>query len=182
MKRSERHGFDLLLDAAAFAARKHRAQRRKDATATPYINHPLAVARVLAEEGGVTDPEILAAALLHDTMEDTDTSYAELRGRFGARVADIVSEVTDTKFLGKKTRKRLQLARARRTSAAARQIKVADKLCNLRDILAMPPADWSEERKREYFDWAKAVVDRVRGANAGLERRFDGVYLASLVA
>jgi guanosine-3',5'-bis(diphosphate) 3'-pyrophosphohydrolase len=93
-----------------------------------------------------------------------------------------VAEVTDTKFLGKRTRKRLQLARARRASAEARQIKVADKLCNLRDILAKPPADWSAERKREYFDWAKAVVDRVRGVNAGLERRFDGVYLASPIA
>lgn len=179
MKRSERHGFDLLLYAAAFAARKHRVQRRKDAAATPYINHPLAVARALAEEGGVTDAEVLAAALLHDTIEDTDTRYDELRGQFGTRIADLVAEVTDTKFLGKKTRKRLQHARARRASAAACQIKVADKLCNLRDILAMPPADWTRARKREYFDWAKAVVDRVRGANPRLERRFDGLYMAA---
>jgi guanosine-3',5'-bis(diphosphate) 3'-pyrophosphohydrolase len=172
----------LLLTAADFAARKHRTQRRKDAAATPFINHPLAVARALAEEGGVDDAEVLAAALLHDTIEDTVTSYLELRGHFGTRIADLVAEVTDTKFLGKRTRKRLQLARARRASAEARQIKVADKLCNLRDILAKPPADWSAERKREYFDWAKAVVDRVRGVNAGLERRFDGVYLASPIA
>jgi guanosine-3',5'-bis(diphosphate) 3'-pyrophosphohydrolase len=168
----------LLLDAAIFAAHKHRAQRRKDAAATPFINHPLAVARALAEEGGVRDPEVLAAALLHDTIEDTETTYDELRGHFGARIADLVVEVTDTKFLAKRTRKRLQLSKARRASVAARQIKIADKLCNLRDILAVPPADWSAKRKREYFDWAKAVVDQVRGANPRLARKFDRVWEA----
>ena len=166
----------LILKAAAFAAHKHKDHRRKDANATPYINHPLAVALALCEKGGVEDPAILAAGLLHDTIEDTETTYEELRGQFGARIAGLVVEVTDTKFLGKKTRKRLQVSRARRASAAAQQIKLADKLCNLRDILASPPADWTEARKRAYFDWAKQVVDRVRGANPGLERRFDGVY------
>ncbi len=167
----------LMLKAAAFAAHKHRDQRRKDVKATPYINHPLALARALSEEGGVQDPEILAAALLHDTIEDTETSYDELRGQFGARIADIVAEVTDTKFLGKQSRKRLQLSKAGRASAAAQQVKIADKLCNLRDILGNPPAKWSEKRKREYFDWAKAVVDQVRGAIPKLERAFDAVYV-----
>jgi len=170
----------LLLRAAAFAAHKHRAQRRKDAAATPYINHPLAVARALAEEGGIQDPEVLAAALLHDTIEDTETCYEELRGQFGERIADVVAEVTDTKFLGKRARKRLQLAKAGRASRAAQQVKIADKLCNLRDILALPPAGWTPARKREYFDWAKTVVDAVRGVNPRLERRLDGVYRAAV--
>ena len=168
----------VILKAAALAAHKHRDQRRKDAKATPYINHPIEVARVLIEEGGVRDPKILAAALLHDTIEDTQTSYDELRGQFGARIADIVAEVTDTKFLGKTSRKQLQLAKAGHASAAAQQLKIADKLCNLRDILARPPAKWSKERQREYFDWAKAVVDQVRGANPRLERKFDAVHAA----
>ena len=166
----------LILKAAAFAAHKHRDQRRKDAGATPYINHPIEVARVLCEEGGVQDPEILAAALLHDTIEDTETSYEELLGEFGAPIAEIVAEVTDDKTLEKAERKRRQVAKAAGSSLAAQQIKIADKLCNLRDILAHPPAKWTEERKREYFDWAKTVVDQVRGANPGLARRFDEVY------
>ena len=166
----------LILKAAAFAAHKHRDQRRKDAKATPYINHPIEVARVLCVEGGVRDPKILAAALLHDTIEDTETSYKELRGQFGLLIADIVAEVTDTKFLDPHSRKRLQIAKAGHASAAAQQVKIADKLSNLRDILAHPPAKWSEERKREYFDWAKTVVNQVRRANPRLARKFDRVY------
>ena len=118
------------------------------------------------------------AALLHDTIEDTETSYDELRGQFGARIADIVAEVTDTKFLGKQSRKRLQLSKAGRASAAAQQVKIADKLCNLRDMLVSPPAKWSERRKHEYFDWAKAVVDQIRQANPRLAERFDAVWEA----
>jgi|APDOM4702015248_1054824.scaffolds.fasta_scaffold16508_2 guanosine-3',5'-bis(diphosphate) 3'-pyrophosphohydrolase len=166
----------LILKAAQFAAHKHRYQKRKDKNETPYINHPLEVARVLNEEGGVTDPGILAAALLHDTIEDTQTTYVELRGQFGKRIADIVAEVTDTKSLGKRTRKSLQVAKAGRASVAAQQVKIADKVSNLRDILASPPADWTLERKQQYFDWAKLVVDEVRDANPALTKRFDKLY------
>ena len=176
--RTHGHELALVLKAATFAAHKHRDQRRKDVKATPYINHPLALAQALCEEGAVDDPIILAAALLHDTIEDTETSYDELRGQFGARIADIVAEVTDTKFLGKQLRKRLQLAKAGRASAAAQQVKIADKLCNLRDLLASPPAKWSQRRKHEYFDWAKAVVDQIRQANPRLAERFDAVWEA----
>lgn len=166
----------LVLKAAQFAAHKHRDQRRKDEDKTPYINHPLTVARALVEEGGVEDPEILAAALLHDTIEDTETTYDELLGQFGERIAKIVVEVTDDKTLDKQTRKDLQVAKASRVSAAAQQVKIADKLCNLRDILASPPADWSLTRKQEYFDWAKKVVDQIREANPGLAGKFDELY------
>jgi guanosine-3',5'-bis(diphosphate) 3'-pyrophosphohydrolase len=176
MKRSEATALRLLVEAAGFAAHKHRKQFRKDADRTPYIQHPLAVARALAEEGGVDDPELLAAALLHDTLEDTDTSAAELEAAFGPRIAALVAEVTDDKSLPKAERKRLQFERAGRASPAAQQLKIADKLCNLRDIVAIPPADWSAERKREYFDWAKSVVDRIRAANLRLAAEFDAVY------
>jgi guanosine-3',5'-bis(diphosphate) 3'-pyrophosphohydrolase len=125
--------------------------------------------------GGVSDPAVLAAALLHDTLEDTETTYAELRGEFGARVADLVAEVTDVKWLRKHARKRLQIARAKRSSGDAKLIKIADKIANLRDIIAYPPP-WPNERKRAYFDWAKEVVDQVRGTSIPLERRFDQLY------
>ena len=166
----------LLLRAASFAAHKHKDQRRKDAGSSPYINHPLTLATVLHEEGGVDDARVIAAALLHDTVEDTDTSYTELRGLFGDDIAEMVTEVTDTKWLKKTSRKRLQVSKAARASHGAKLVKLADKISNLRDIVATPPSDWSLERKREYFDWAKQVVDQVRGTNAKLERRFDQLY------
>jgi guanosine-3',5'-bis(diphosphate) 3'-pyrophosphohydrolase len=166
----------LVLKAAAFAAHKHRDQRRKGSSASPYINHPITLARVLDAEGGVDDPVVLAAALLHDTIEDTDTSYAELAGQFGTAVADVVAEVTDTKWLRKNARKRLQIAKAARSSERAKLVKLADKIANLRDIIGSPPAGWSLARKREYFDWAKEVVDHIRGTNERLERKFDSLY------
>jgi guanosine-3',5'-bis(diphosphate) 3'-pyrophosphohydrolase len=166
----------LLLKALAFAAHKHRDQRRKDPEASPYINHPIALADVLVNEGGVTDIEVLCAALLHDTVEDTATTPQELAQAFGARVAGIVAEVTDDKSLSKAERKRLQLDGASLVSKDAQQLKIADKLCNLREILSSPPADWPLFRKRQYFDWAKAVVDQVRESNPGLAAKFDAAY------
>ncbi len=165
-----------ILKAAEFSAHKHRDQRRKDADASPYVNHPIGLANVLKGEGGISDPVIIAAALLHDTLEDTETTYEELRGQFGDEIADVVVEVTDTKWLSKEARKRLQISKASHSSVQARAVKIADKICNLRDILASPPAGWSLERKQAYFDWAKEVVDGVRGAHLELERRFDGLY------
>jgi guanosine-3',5'-bis(diphosphate) 3'-pyrophosphohydrolase len=171
-----RTSLGLVLQAAAFAAQKHREQRRKDSSASPYINHPIALAQILVEEGGVDDPVALAAALLHDTIEDTDTTYQELRGQFGREVADVVVEVTDTKWLKKGSRKRLQISRARKSSDGAKLVKLADKIANLRDVIGSPPADWSLDRKQEYFDWAKKVVDELRGTNAKLESKFDALY------
>jgi len=167
---------DLILRAVAFAAHKHRDQRRKDKDASPYINHPIALAKVLWQEGGVRDAQVIAAALLHDTLEDTETSWQELRGDFGEEIADVVLEVTDTKWIRKEVRKRLQVARAARSSDEAKLVKLADKICNVRDIAAHPPAGWALERKRQYFDWAKEVVDQIRGTHAELEQRFDEVY------
>lgn len=167
---------DLVLRAVAFAAHKHRDQRRKDKEASPYINHPIELAHVLWDEGEVRDPLVIAAALLHDTLEDTETSWQELRGEFGEEIADIVLEVTDTQWIRKEVRKRLQVAKARHSSEAARLVKLADKICNVRDLGTRAPDGWSLERKRQYFDWAKEVVDRLRGTHAELERRFDEVY------
>ncbi len=166
----------LLLKALAFAAHKHRDQRRKDRRASPYINHPIALASVLTLEGGVQDPKILAAALLHDTIADTRTSYGELREAFGPSVAKIVLEVTDDKRLRKHTRKRLQVEHAPTLSRAAKLVKLADKICNVRDLGDHPPVGWDRKRRREYFDWAKQVTDRMRGTNRRLEAAFDAAY------
>jgi GTP diphosphokinase / guanosine-3',5'-bis(diphosphate) 3'-diphosphatase len=162
--------------AVAFAAHKHRNQRRKDAEASPYINHPIALANVLANEGGVEDERTLIAAVLHDTVEDTETTEQELAREFGADIAGIVLEVTDDKSLPKAERKRLQVEHAVTISRRAKLVKLADKISNLRDVASNPPADWPLERRQNYFNWAKAVVDQLRGVHPGLEALFDEVY------
>ena len=175
-KRHPERELALIFRALAFAAHKHRDQRRKDAEASPYINHPIALAEVLAGEGGVADAEVLAAALLHDTIEDTDTTPEELRREFGERIADVVLEVTDDKSLPKAERKRLQIEHAAGITHAAKLVKLADKICNLRDVADRPPAKWDLQRRQEYFEWAKQVIDRLRGAHPGLEAAFDAAY------
>ena len=165
----------LFVKAVAFAAEKHRNQRRKDADASPYINHPIALANVLANEGGVSDATVLCAAVLHDTIEDTETTESELTTTFGSRVSSVVLEVTDDKSLEKHVRKQRQIEHAPYISTEAKLVKLADKICNLRDILASPPANWSTERKQAYFDWASRVVAGVRGVHPNLEAVFDGL-------
>lgn len=165
-----------LLAAIAFAAHKHRDQRRKDAAASPYINHPIALANVLANEAGIDDERVLIAAILHDTIEDTETTEQELLREFGHEIASIVMEVTDDKALPKAERKQLQIEHAASISRRAKLVKLADKVCNLRDIAETPPAEWTLERRQAYFDWAKAVVDGLRGANPSLEHIFDETY------
>lgn len=162
----------LLLQAVDFAARKHRNQRRKDEEASPYINHPVAVALLIAEVGEVTDPEVLAAAILHDTIEDTDTTAAELEQRFGARVRSLVEEVTDNRQLPKAERKLQQIAHASELSSGAALIKLSDKTNNVRDITHSPPAGWSLERRREYLDWAETVVNNCPPVNDKLKTYF----------
>ena len=176
MKHPPEKDLALLLKALAFAAHKHRDQRRKDAEASPYINHPIALAEVLAGEGGITDLEVLAAALLHDTIEDTATTPEELRQHFGERIAGMVAEVTDDKDLPKAERKRLQIEHAAGISPGAKLVKLADKICNLRDVADRPPAKWDLARRREYFDWAKRVIEGLRGSHLALEAAFDRAY------
>jgi guanosine-3',5'-bis(diphosphate) 3'-pyrophosphohydrolase len=162
-----------LLMAIAFAAEKHRHQRRKDAAASPYINHPIAVANTLAVEGRVTDEAILLAACLHDTVEDTETTFEEIEEIFGTEVSNLVRSVTDDKSLEKAQRKQFQIEHAATASDKAKQIKVADKLCNIRDITTSPPKDWSLQRRTEYLDWSQKVVSGCRGVNLSLEQAFD---------
>ncbi len=162
-----------VLEAVHFAAEKHRDQRRKGILRPPYINHPVEVAERLWRVGNVRDIHVILAALLHDTLEDTDTEPEEIRQRFGEEVLALVREVTDDKRLPKRERKRLQTEHASRLSRGAGQIKLADKYCNVRDIAYDPPADWPRERKQEYLLWAERVVNGLRGINPALEKAFD---------
>jgi len=170
----------LIARALDFAARKHVDQRRKGEAEEPYINHVAEVASLLAEATGGEDAVLVAAGLLHDTIEDVGVTHAELAQAFGPEVADLVQEVTDDKSLPKQERKRLQVEHAPHKSGRARQLKIADKTSNLRAIRNSPPKDWDEERKREYFDWAKRVVDGCRGVNAKLEATFDDAWKAGV--
>lgn len=176
------HPLGMLLTALAFAAAKHSRQRRKDSEATPYINHPIAVAATVARAGGVEDLATLQAAVLHDTIEDTQTTAEELERIFGAEVCALVKELTDDRSLPKQERKQKQIEHAPSLPMKAKQIKLADKICNLGDITPTQPHDWSPERKREYLDWAERVAAGCRGANAGLEREFDAVLAARRAA
>jgi guanosine-3',5'-bis(diphosphate) 3'-pyrophosphohydrolase len=166
----------LLTKAMNFAAQKHIDQRRKGEAAEPYLNHLTEVAALLAEFTKGTDPVVVAAGILHDTIEDTQTTREELVREFGENVADIVCEATDDKSLHWAERKRQQIIHAAHASAEAKQIKMADKISNLRAILNSPPKGWDAERKLNYFIWAKKVVDNCRGANAGLAACFDDIY------
>jgi len=165
-----------LLFAIDFSAKKHRDQRRKDPEKTPYINHPIGVAHSLAHEGKVEDINVLKAAILHDTVEDTDTTIEEVKEVFGATVAGIVAEVTDEKGLPTAERKRLQVVNASKKSREAKLVKLADKLYNLRDLDRVTPEGWTQQRVEEYFLWAAQVVKGCRGTNEALEKELDELF------
>ena len=162
-----------LLEAVFFAAEKHCNQRRKNEEASPYINHPIQVAKILATIGGVTDINVLCAAVLHDTIEDTKTTGPELEARFGAEVRGLVEEVTDDKSLPKEVRKKLQVEHASSLSKSAKLIKLGDKISNAGDVTENPPKDWPFQRRVDYLTWTELVVARLRGTNAALEKCFD---------
>ncbi len=162
--------------ALNFAAQKHRDQRRKGSDQVPYINHPIAVAHILLVEAGVTDETVLAAALLHDTVEDTETTFAEIEQHFGQCVREIVAEVTDDKTLPKAVRKQRQIDHAAGLSDRAKLVKLADKTANVRDMASSPPDGWSVARMDDYLKWGKAVIDQLRGTHAKLESLFDQAY------
>jgi guanosine-3',5'-bis(diphosphate) 3'-pyrophosphohydrolase len=164
-----------LLTALAFAADRHRHQRRKDQAGSPYINHLIEVVEVLANIGQVADEDLLIAAVLHDVVEDTPTSLVEVSGRFGPQVAGWVAEVSDDKTLPSPERKQLQIAHAPLLSPGAKQLKIADKICNVRDMTTSPPREWPPERVRAYIAWSIQVVAGCRGINPALDRIFDQV-------
>ncbi|KAM4678491.1 guanosine-3',5'-bis(diphosphate) 3'-pyrophosphohydrolase MESH1 [Discoglossus pictus] len=172
----------LILEATNFAAEKHKKQRRKDIEKTPYINHPIGVARILSHEAGITDVAVLQAALLHDTVEDTNTSFQEIEEKFGQEVRGIVEEVTDDKTLSKMMRKQMQIEHAPHCSHKSKLVKLADKLYNLRDLNRGTPQGWTEQRVQEYFKWAAKVVNGLQGTSAVLEEKLNKLFIERGVA
>lgn len=170
----------MILKALEFAARRHRTQFRKGEDKSPYINHPIQVANLLANEAGENDPVLLIAAILHDVIEDTVNSQQEkqelinqISEIFGEQVLSLTLEVTDDKSLEKQERKRLQVEQALHKSDKAKKLKIADKIMNVRDITNNPPVGWPLQRILDYFDWAEKVVAGLRGVNKRLEEMFD---------
>lgn len=161
-----------LVNAVDFAANKHQFQKRKNANATPYINHPIGVSKILTD-AGVNNEDVIIAALLHDTVEDTGTSLEEIKENFGPEVMRIVSECTDDKSLPKDQRKRLQVEHAKTISPEAKLVKLADKIHNCESLLKDAPASWSPSVIQGYFVWAFAVFEEIRGMNHLLDSRFE---------
>ena len=168
-----------IIDAILFSAESHSGQVRKDGV-TPYVNHPLEVMHLLAHTGNVSDADILAAAVLHDVVEDTTVTAIEIANRFGERVCRIVMELTDDKTLTKEERKKEQLNGAEHLSSEARLIRISDKICNAYDILYAPPLDWKVERRIDYLKWAKDVIGKISGTNSELEKRFNELYVEGI--
>lgn len=168
----------LILKAVEFAAHKHKDQRRKDEQASPYINHPVKVALVIAEIGGIRDSEVLAAAVLHDTIEDTDTTPEELEQHFGKKIRGMVEEVSDDPVLPKNMKKQKQVDHAPHLSEGATLVKLGDKICNVIDLIDAPPANWSVERKTEYLEWADKVIKNCRSVNKALETHFSKIVIS----
>jgi guanosine-3',5'-bis(diphosphate) 3'-pyrophosphohydrolase len=164
-----------LFKAIRFASEKHKRQRRKDSEASPYVNHPIAVAEILWRVGHVRDFVTIIAGILHDTIEDTNTKPNELEKEFSKEIRSVVEEVTDNKSLPKAERKQLQIENSRYKSTPAKLIKLADKICNIKDIIESPPSDWSIDRKKDYINWAQEVVNQIRGTNTELEKYFDNL-------
>ena len=163
----------LLIDAMEFASWKHRFQRRKQGEA--YITHPVAVCKIL-RDAGITDPEILAGALLHDTVEDTDATFEEIEQKFGSQVALYVREATDDKDLDKCTRKKTQVEKVKNASFGGKMIKVGDKIHNVSCLINEIPCPFEPYTAAQgYIVWCKKVVDQARGLNKQLDERFDAL-------
>jgi (p)ppGpp synthase/HD superfamily hydrolase len=160
-----------VLRAAETAAQWHAGQRRKGAQDEPYVNHLIEVATLVARARG--SQETIVAAMLHDSIEDQKIDPALIAEQFGAEVAAIVLEVTDDKSLPKEVRKAKQVQNAAGKSPAAKLLKLADKIANVRSVTRDPPHDWPVERRRAYVEWCGMVVAGLRGTSPMLESEFD---------
>ena len=170
-----KNAVSVVTRAAFFAAEAHKGQHRKSDN-SPYVNHPLGVANMIVVLGNVTNENVVAAAMLHDTIEDTKITEQDILTHFGETIAHIVLEVTDDKSLPQVTRKKFQIDHAHAKSYEAKLVKLADKLHNLTSLLSLPPGGWCRDRIQGYFVWSKFVIDELRGTNEGLEKALDDVF------
>ena len=165
-----------IVRAAYFAGEKHKDQRRSDKEETPYINHPLELASILVDEGHIEDVDVICAALLHDTIEDTDTTYEELNLIFGSVVTSIVREVTNDMSLSSPERRLKEAASIPHLTFQAKLVKLADKIANIRDISTMPPVGWTLEKKEAYFDFSLSIAEQAKDASQVLYEIFVHDY------
>ncbi len=172
----------LVVRALAFATLRHTDQRRKGKRAQPYVNHLAEVALLVSEATEGADPALVAAALLHDVVEDQNVTGAEIEATFGADVAALVLAVTDDKALPAAERKRLQIVHSAHLPARAKLLKLADKTANMRSLAEDPPLDWSRARATDYVTWSRDVVAGLRGVSPGLEAAFDQAATDALAA
>jgi (p)ppGpp synthase/HD superfamily hydrolase len=163
-------GQNMIKKAKAFACEAHSEQRRKGPLDLPYSVHLEEVAEFVSRHAG--DEVAIAAAWLHDTVEDVGITFEELETEFGIEVANVVRELTDDKALPKAERKRLQIENAPYKSTRAVLVKLGDKTSNVRAIALTPP-DWPDERKAEYRNWASAVVSALPFASKTALSEFE---------
>lgn len=168
-------GLNKLLHALEFASIKHENQKRKNAIKSPYINHPINVCRILTD-AGVSNVDVLCAGVLHDTLEDTETTFEELANLFGENVASIVNECTDDKSLDKVSRKKLQVIHAQTISNDAKLVKLADKYSNLSCTVNDPPINWSNDQVSGYIYWSYDVVSQMKGLNSFIDAKFEDLF------
>ena len=166
-----------ITDACYFATEKHTKQRRKNANKDPYINHPMEVMYILTE-CGITDVNTLCGALLHDTIEDTNTTKEEIISRFGEEVYNIVLECSDDKSFDKITRKRQQIKHSENISDKAKLVKLADKYSNIHGLLSDPPSEWSNEQITGYIRWGYVVCQKLYGVQGAesLDKLVQGLF------
>lgn len=167
---------DAVMYACHFAAICHTKQRRKDQDKTPYINHPIEVANFLTHYG-VTDRDTICGALLHDVVEDTHGTEADIKQLFNDNVAKIVMECSDDKNLSKVQRKRLQITHALHISDQAKLVKLADKYSNIFGLLTNPPSSWSQEEIKGYVYWGMAVCRNLYGVNPSIDTALKNLFL-----
>jgi len=160
---------NILYSALEYASEKHMGKTRKDAEKTPYIVHPMGVAVILWQEANVRDIDVLVAALLHDTLEDTNATEAEIEGMFGGRVLSIVKELSNDRNLSGQENKQRQIEHAPLMSQEAKLVKLADRLYNIRDLQAKTPVTWSKEDVERYFSWAAKLLQGLAGTDEHLE-------------
>ena len=166
---------DKVFQALIFAADKHKNQRRKDLENTPYINHPIEVANFLIKHG-ITDSNIIICALLHDTIEDTNTSFEEIKELFGEEIALTVRDCTDNKKLDKITRKKEQIEHAKYIRNNAKLVKLADKYSNISMLAINPPSKWSPEEIIGYTHWGYAVCKNLFGINEKIDKTVSDMF------
>lgn len=162
--------FESFSKALLFSAKKHQKQRRKGTGEIPYINHPIEVVNLLANTCGI-NPNLYIAAILHDTLEDTEATTEEIEELFGVNILKLVKEVTDNMKLPKSKRRELQIKNAPMLSDEAKQIKIADKICNIQSILETKYI-WTTKQKKEYVRWSMQVFEGCRGVNSKLDAEF----------